>query len=90
MSLTLNNMRYAVAVADTLSFTRAAEVCKMTKAAIFNGITSLEGFLGYPVFERHSSGKGYEIRVTEQGTAFLKHAAACLAHSDQIKRTRVR
>ena len=90
MSLTLNNMRYAVAVADSLSFTRAAEMCKMTKAAIFTGITSLEGFLGYPVFERHSSGKGYEIRVTEQGAVFLEHATACLAHADEIKGTRVR
>ncbi|MER5430157.1 LysR family transcriptional regulator [Streptomyces sp. NPDC002588] len=70
----LQQMRYVVAVAETNSFTRAAERCLVVQSALSHQIARLEKELGARLFERTSR----RVRLTPAGTAFLPAARQCL------------
>ncbi|TXS48841.1 LysR family transcriptional regulator [Streptomyces sp. t39] len=70
----LQQMRYVVAVAETGSFTRAAERCLVVQSALSHQIARLERELGARLFERTSR----RVRLTPAGTAFLPAARQCL------------
>lgn len=67
-------MRYVVAVAETNSFTRAAERCLVVQSALSHQIARLEKELGARLFERTSR----RVRLTPAGSAFLPAARQCL------------
>ncbi len=67
-------MRYVVAVAETNSFTRAAERCLVVQSALSHQIARLENELGARLFERTSR----RVRLTPAGAAFLPAARQCL------------
>lgn len=67
-------MRYVVAVAETNSFTRAAERCLVVQSALSHQIARLERELGARLFERTSR----RVRLTAAGEAFLPAARQCL------------
>ncbi len=50
--ITLRQMRYLTAVADTLNFSRAAELCFVTQPTLSAGIKELEDRLGVQLIER--------------------------------------
>lgn len=50
--MNLNQLRYAKTVADTGSFTLAAEQCYVTQPTLSNGIAQLEQELGDKIFKR--------------------------------------
>ncbi|MFG2415063.1 MULTISPECIES: LysR family transcriptional regulator [Streptomyces] len=70
----LQQMRYVVAVAETNSFTRAAERCLVVQSALSHQIARLERELGARLFERTSR----RVRLTSAGAAFLPSARQCL------------
>jgi len=70
----LQQMRYVVAVAETSSFTRAAERCLVVQSALSHQIARLERELGARLFERTSR----RVRLTPAGEAFLPAARQCL------------
>ncbi|MEU9015001.1 LysR family transcriptional regulator [Streptomyces sp. NPDC048479] len=70
----LQQMRYVVAVAETNSFTRAAERCLVVQSALSHQIARLEKELGARLFERTSR----RVRLTPAGEAFLPAARQCL------------
>ncbi|MGA8113240.1 MAG: LysR family transcriptional regulator [Actinocatenispora sp.] len=70
----LQQMRYVVAVAETNSFTRAAERCLVVQSALSHQIARLERELGARLFERTSR----RVRLTPAGDAFLPAARQCL------------
>lgn len=67
-------MRYVVAVAETNSFTRAAERCLVVQSALSHQVARLERELGTRLFERTSR----RVRLTPAGQAFLPVARQCL------------
>ncbi len=67
-------MRYVIAVAETNSFTRAAERCLVVQSALSHQIARLERELGARLFERTSR----RVRLTAAGEAFLPSARQCL------------
>ncbi len=67
-------MRYVLAVAETNSFTRAAERCLVVQSALSHQIARLERELGARLFERTSR----RVRLTPAGAAFLPAARQCL------------
>lgn len=67
-------MRYVVAVAETNSFTRAAERCLVVQSALSHQIARLEKELGARLFERTSR----RVWLTPAGEAFLPAARQCL------------
>ncbi|WP_342801418.1 LysR family transcriptional regulator [Nocardia sp. No.11] len=70
----LQQMRYVLAVAETDSFTRAAERCLVVQSALSHQIARLERELGAKLFERTSR----RVRLTQAGAAFLPAARQCL------------
>ncbi|MEU2256789.1 LysR family transcriptional regulator [Nocardia xishanensis] len=70
----LQQLRYVVAVAETNSFTRAAERCHVVQSALSHQIARLERELGARLFERTSR----RVRLTPAGAAFLPAARQCL------------
>ncbi|MEU5031202.1 LysR family transcriptional regulator [Streptomyces milbemycinicus] len=70
----LQQMRYVIAVAETNSFTRAAERCLVVQSALSHQISRLEKELGARLFERTSR----RVRLTPAGAAFLPAARQCL------------
>lgn len=67
-------MRYVIAVAETNSFTRAAQRCLVVQSALSHQIGRLEKELGARLFERTSR----RVRLTPAGAAFLPAARQCL------------
>ncbi len=72
-------MRYAVAVAETRSFTRAAEQCHVVQSALSHQIKSLEKSLGVALFVRTSR----RVELSPAGEAFVPVARECLATADR-------
>ncbi|WP_433226170.1 LysR family transcriptional regulator [Microtetraspora malaysiensis] len=70
----LQQIRYVLAVAETNSFTRAAERCLVVQSALSHQIARLERELGARLFDRTSR----MVRLTPAGEAFLPAARQCL------------
>jgi DNA-binding transcriptional LysR family regulator len=75
----LQQMRYVVAVAETSSFTRAAERCLVVQSALSHQVARLEKELGARLFERTSR----RVRLTPAGEAFLPAARQCLRAAER-------
>lgn len=75
----LQQLRYVVEVAETSSFTRAAERCFVTQSALSHQIAALEREIGQRLFARSSR----SVRLTEAGEAFLPHARTAVLAARQ-------
>lgn len=70
----LRQLRYALAVAATRNFTRAAAQCFVAQSALSHQVKSLERELGVTLFARTSR----RVELTPAGEAFLPAARQCL------------
>ncbi len=68
-------LRAFAAVADELSFTRAAEGLTMTQQALSGQVRQLEARIGVPLFDRTTR----RVELTAAGRALLPHARDALA-----------
>ncbi|MGW2133811.1 LysR family transcriptional regulator [Streptomyces coelicoflavus] len=75
----LQQMRYVLAVAESMSFTRAAERCHVVQSALSHQVARLEQELGARLFERTTR----RVRLTPAGEAFLPAARQCLAAAER-------
>lgn len=78
----LRHLRYFIAVAEELSFSRAAQRLHMAQPPLSNQIKQLEEELGVLLFERTSRG----VRVTEAGELLLEEARRVFLQVDQTVR----
>ena len=65
----MSQIRYVLAAAKHLNFTRAAEDCNVSQPALTKGVKALEGQLGAELFHR----EGRRILLTEFGRSMLPH-----------------
>ena len=70
-----SQLEYFTAVAETLSFTRASELCHVAQPAISQQIQSLEKELGFSLFVR--STKGVEL-IPPPDASTTRTSQACL------------
>ena len=77
------SLQVFLAVADTGSFSRAAERVFLTQPAISKRIAALEADLGTRLFDRIGRG----IHLTEAGQALLIRARAVLRELDDVRRS---
>lgn len=78
--MNLKQIEYALAVAETGSFTRAAERCHVVQSALSHQIARLEEQLGAQLFERSSRW----VRLTAAGEAFVPSARTALEAARRI------
>ncbi|WP_213978865.1 LysR substrate-binding domain-containing protein [Sphingomonas sp. dw_22] len=78
----IRQLRYFVAVAETLHFGRAAERLHVTQPPLSRQVIALEKELGVRLLERHSR----QARLTYAGERFLADSKAVLAAFDQACR----
>lgn len=77
---TLRQLQYAVAVADTGGFGRAARVCGVSQPSLSAQVALLETSLGLCLFERHAR----KVHVTQAGRALLPRMRAVLLASHAL------
>ncbi|WP_050468787.1 LysR family transcriptional regulator [Herbaspirillum chlorophenolicum] len=78
----LRHLRYFLAVAEHLSFTRAAEKVGIGQPPLSMQIKSLEEQVGAPLFRRTSHG----VELSEVGQIFLPHAQKAVEAAGQALR----
>jgi LysR family transcriptional regulator, hydrogen peroxide-inducible genes activator len=76
-----HQLRYVCAIADTGSFSRAAERCQVAQPSLSQQVLKLEKDLGTKLFDR----LGRSIRLTEAGRAFLPCARAILSQRETAR-----
>ncbi len=77
---TLRQLQYAVAVADDLSFRRAAERCRVAQPSLSAQIAQLERALGARLFERGAK----RVLVTPAGRDLVERARLLLVGADDL------
>ena len=75
----LRHLRYFTALAECLSFTRAAERVHVTQSTLSHQIRQLEEEIGQPLFDR----VGKRVVLTEAGEHFVGYATKALKEVDQ-------
>jgi LysR family transcriptional regulator, cyn operon transcriptional activator len=74
----LRHLRYFIALAGALNFTRAAERLHVTQSTLSHQIKQLETEIGQALFDR----VGKRVALTDAGDEFLHHATRALAEID--------
>jgi LysR family hydrogen peroxide-inducible transcriptional activator len=74
-------LRYVSAIAETGSFSRAAERCQVAQPSLSQQVLKLEKDLGTKLFDR----LGRSVRLTEAGRAFLPHARSILSQVETAR-----
>ena len=82
-SLTLDQIRLFLAVADTGSFSKAAKKLNRAQSAVTYGIQKLEAQFGIPLFDRTT----YRPALTEAGRALLPRARRIAEETDAFRDT---
>ena len=83
MPIEVRQLRYAVATADTMSFSRAASSLNVKQSTLSKRIATLEEQLGVKLFDRSTRG----AIPLESGKAFLEVARRILTEVDNLKTT---
>jgi DNA-binding transcriptional LysR family regulator len=78
----LHQVRYFLAVANTLNFTRAAEICNVTQPALTKGVQKLERELGGQLIFRERQ----LTHLTDLGKAVLPMLERALASTEAVRR----
>ncbi len=79
-AFTLTELRYAVAVSETLHFGRAATACHVSQPTLSAGIRKLEDQLGVRLFERSSK----QVHPTREGEIVIERARAVLSAAQDL------
>jgi DNA-binding transcriptional LysR family regulator len=79
--MNLRQIEFALAVAETGSFTRAAQCCHTVQSALSHQIARLEEELGARLFERTSR----HVALTPAGRAFVTHAREVREATDRLR-----
>ena len=79
--MTLNDLRYLIALARERHFGRAAEACFVAQPTLSIAIKKLEEELGVMLFERHR----HEVLVTPAGEGIIQQAERVLEEADTLR-----
>ncbi|MCK8463569.1 LysR substrate-binding domain-containing protein [Aliiroseovarius sp. S1339] len=81
MNITLRQLSYVIALAETRHFGRAADQCHVTQPALSNQIKELEVRLGTPLFVRERKG----VELTSSGQDVLATAKRIMAELERME-----
>ena len=77
----LRQLEYAVAVADTLNFRKAAERCNVSQPSLSAQLAEMERAIGVRLFERDRR----RVIVTRHGSDVIARARELLHHADDVE-----
>ncbi|WP_459819551.1 hydrogen peroxide-inducible genes activator [Galenea microaerophila] len=80
--MTLNELKYIVALAEQKNFRKAAEKCFVSQPTLSVAIKKLEDELEIPLFERKKS----EVIITPVGEQIVQIAISILKQTEEIKK----
>ena len=72
--MTLQQLRYAVTIADCSSMNKASHVLYLSQSSLSGSIKDLESEIGFPIFKRTNRG----IAIAPEGKEFLGYARQVL------------
>jgi len=78
--MTLQNLRYVVEVANSRSFSKAAQSLFMTQSALSTAVRDVEDELGIAIFRRTNRG----VQLTPDGEDCLKHCKEIIERADYL------
>jgi LysR family hydrogen peroxide-inducible transcriptional activator len=78
--MSIRELRYLIALADCLNFTRAAERCSVTQSTLSIQVRKLEEYLGMRLFERDRA----HVALTDDGRKVLRLARVAVRAADRI------
>ncbi|HKE92923.1 MAG TPA: LysR family transcriptional regulator [Povalibacter sp.] len=78
--MSIRALRYLIALADCLSFTRAAERCSVTQSTLSIQLRKLEEYLGVTLFERNRA----HVALTVDGQQLLRFARVAVRAADRM------
>ena len=78
--LSLRDLEYVVAIADHLSFVRAAEQCRVAQPSLSAQVRKLETWMGLMIFERTTR----RVLITPEGRQFVDQARKVLQEARQL------
>jgi LysR family hydrogen peroxide-inducible transcriptional activator len=81
VSMEMHQIRYFLAVCETLNFTRAAERCNVAQPSLTRAVKSLEEELGGPLFRRERQ----NTHLTALGEMMRPHLAQVLTETEAAK-----
>ncbi len=76
----LRQIRYLVALAETLNFTRAAELCFVSQSTLSAGLKELETILGVQLVERDRQ----SVALTHAGTLVVERGRELLSAAEDL------
>jgi LysR family hydrogen peroxide-inducible transcriptional activator len=79
--ITIKQLKYAIAVEQTLHFKKAAELCNISQSAFSNALNELEKQLGVKIFERDTK----KVLVTPIGKRVLMQARAIMFQVNELE-----
>jgi len=79
--ISIKQLSYALAVAKTLHFKKAAEACHVSQSALSTALTELEKQLGIQIFERDNK----KVLVTPIGEEVLKRASSIYLQVEELQ-----
>lgn len=79
-AFSLRQLQYFVAVANTLSFRKAADMCHVSQPSLSAQLASLEDALGVRLFERDTK----RVMLTRSGEALLRRATKILVDVEDL------
>ncbi len=79
--MTLQELRYLIALADKGHFVRAAEACHVSQSTLSTQLKKLEDYLGVSLFERNK----HRLMPTPIGAAIIGRARTALDVVDEIR-----
>ena len=81
--MTLREFEYIVAVGDTLSFSRAAEMCYVSQPTLSSQVKKIENSLGVTIFERSNR----KVHITDVGVDIIASARRVLREVAVMRET---
>jgi DNA-binding transcriptional LysR family regulator len=81
IAVEMSQIRYVLAAAKTLNFTKAAVNCNVSQPALTKAIKTLEAQLGAPLFHR----EGKRVLLSDFGRSMLPHLQHIMAEAEAAK-----
>ena len=79
--ITIKQLKYAIAVEQTLHFKKAAELCNISQSAFSNALNELEKQLGVKIFERDTK----KVLITPIGKRVLMQARSIMFQVNELE-----